>query len=140
MPHRKPVALALLAATAALLSPAAAAHADPAPRPDAAARADATPPADTTPQTGTAPRAAFGETPASAHGRVVAREGLTLRDAPRRAGTEVGRRPYGGSVAIHCAMLGERVRGEDRWYLLTDGTWVATPSRSIETEGVPRPC
>ncbi|SCE58566.1 hypothetical protein GA0115252_17224, partial [Streptomyces sp. DfronAA-171] len=28
MPHRKPVALALLAATATLLSPAAAAHAD----------------------------------------------------------------------------------------------------------------
>ncbi|MEU6443369.1 hypothetical protein [Streptomyces sp. NPDC047046] len=120
-PYRKPAALALLAATA-LLSPAAAAHADPSPHLDPA------------------PRAAFGETPASAHGRVVAREGLTLRDAPRRAGTEVGRRPYGDSVAIHCAMLGERVRGEDRWYLLTDGTWVATPSRSIATEGVPRTC
>ncbi|MET8558736.1 hypothetical protein ABZV64_27820 [Streptomyces sp. NPDC004959] len=134
MPHRKPAALALLTATAALLSPAAAAHADTAPDGGRA------PYAQTAPGAGAGPRAVFGETPASAHGRVVAREGLTLRDAPRRAGTEVGRRPYGDSVAIHCAMLGERVHGEDRWYLLTDGTWVATPSRSIETDGVPRPC
>jgi hypothetical protein len=116
MPYRKPAALALLAATAVLLSPAAA-HAGP------------------------ASRAASGETPPSAHGRVVAHEGLTLRDAPRRAGTEVGRRPYGGRVAIHCATRGERVRGEDRWYLLTDGTWVAAPGQSIAMEGAPpRPC
>ncbi|WP_037869180.1 hypothetical protein [Streptomyces sp. SPB074] len=134
MPHRKPVALALLAA--ALLSPAAAAHAA-APQADPA-HAAATPAAAT--PADPAPRTAFGETPASAHGLVVAREGLTLRDAPRRAGTEVGRRPYGGAVAIHCAMRGELVQGEDRWFLLTDGTWVAAPSRSIETEGVPRTC
>ncbi|WP_431036762.1 hypothetical protein ACQYWQ_21725 [Streptomyces sp. P6-2-1] len=117
MPYRKPAALALLAATATLLSPLATAHAD------------------------TSPRAASGETEPSAHGRVIAREGLSLRDSPRRAGTEVGRRPYGDSVAIHCAMRGERVQGEDRWYLLTDGTWVPAPSRSIATEGAaPRTC
>ncbi|MGW1022963.1 SH3 domain-containing protein [Streptomyces sp. NPDC002577] len=65
-------------------------------------------------------------------GRVIARTGLILRDSPTRGGIVLRVEPYGALVSVFCKTAGESVDGNDRWYLLTDGTWAWGAARYIE--------
>ncbi|MGC5346809.1 SH3 domain-containing protein [Streptomyces sp. DT24] len=74
-------------------------------------------------------------------GRVIARTGLLLRDRPTRSSRVVGQVPYGAVVHIFCKTTGDNVDGNNRWYLLTDGTWAWGSARYIENIGpAPRTC
>ncbi|MEW2544877.1 SH3 domain-containing protein [Streptomyces sp. NPDC047002] len=74
-------------------------------------------------------------------GRVVARGGLYLRDKPTRGSRVVGLAKYGTVVHIFCKTRGDSVDGNNRWYLLTDGTWAWGSARYIDNIGaVPRWC
>lgn len=74
-------------------------------------------------------------------GRVTAKSGLLLRDKPTRSSRIIGRAPYGAIVHIFCKTAGERVNGNDRWYLLTDGTWAWGSAAYIANIGpAPRWC
>ncbi len=79
--------------------------------------------------------------PPSYTGRINARNGLVLRDAPTRGSRIVRTEPYGAYVHIFCKTRGENVQGNDRWYLLTDGTWAWGAAQYIDNIGVaPRWC
>jgi hypothetical protein len=74
-------------------------------------------------------------------GRVIARTGLVLRDSPARGGRVLRIEPYGAIVSIFCKTASEEVDGNNRWYLLTDGTWAWGAARYIENVGkAPRWC
>jgi uncharacterized protein YgiM (DUF1202 family) len=74
-------------------------------------------------------------------GRVVARSGLYLRDKPTRGSRVIRVAKYGSVVHIFCKTRGDNVGGNDRWYLLTDGTWAWGAARYIENIGAaPRWC
>lgn len=75
-------------------------------------------------------------------GRVIAKTGLILRDAPTRGGAAVGTVPYGNVVDIRCKVESrDVVDGNPRWYLLTNGTWAWGSARYIENIGeAPRWC
>ncbi|MGW7050779.1 SH3 domain-containing protein [Streptomyces sp. NPDC054887] len=74
-------------------------------------------------------------------GRVIAKSGLLLRDKPTRASRVIGSKPYGAIVHIFCKTRGGSVHGNDRWYLLTDGTWAWGSAHYIANIGaVPRWC
>jgi hypothetical protein len=74
-------------------------------------------------------------------GRVVARGGLTLRDAPTRGSAVIRVEPYGSIVHIFCKTSGQRVEGNNLWYLLTDGTWAWGAAYYIDNIGAaPRWC
>lgn len=48
---------------------------------------------------------------------------------------------YGTVVNIFCKTTGDNVDGNNRWYLLTDGTWAWGSARYIENIGAaPRFC
>ncbi|QNE74953.1 SH3 domain-containing protein [Streptomyces finlayi] len=74
-------------------------------------------------------------------GRVTARTGLLLRDRPTRSSRIVGQVPYNAVVHIFCKTTGDNVDGNNRWYLLTDGTWAWGSARYIANIGTaPRWC
>ncbi|MFD5099048.1 SH3 domain-containing protein [Streptomyces albidochromogenes] len=74
-------------------------------------------------------------------GRVIAKSGLLLRDKPTRGSRVIGSKPYGSIVHIFCKTRGGNVQGNDRWYLLTDGTWAWGSAHYIANIGaVPRWC
>lgn len=74
-------------------------------------------------------------------GRVTAKSGLILRDRPTRGSRILGRAPYGSVVHIFCKSAGDRVDGNSRWYLLTDGTWAWGSAAYIDNIGpAPRWC
>ncbi|SDJ78326.1 SH3 domain-containing protein [Streptomyces indicus] len=74
-------------------------------------------------------------------GRVSARNGLLLRDSPTRGARIVRTEPYGAYVHIFCKTRGSSVEGNDRWYLLTDGTWAWGAAAYIDNIGpAPRWC
>ncbi|AYN32457.1 MULTISPECIES: SH3 domain-containing protein [Streptomyces] len=74
-------------------------------------------------------------------GRVIARSGLLLREAPTRSSDVIGSKPYGAYVHIYCKTKGDNVDGNWRWYLLADGTWAWASARYIENIGpAPRWC
>ncbi|MFD9630696.1 SH3 domain-containing protein [Streptomyces violascens] len=74
-------------------------------------------------------------------GRVTAKSGLLLRDRPTRSSRIVGAAAYGSIVHIFCRTGGDRVNGNDHWYLLTDGTWAWASAYYIDNIGaVPRWC
>lgn len=74
-------------------------------------------------------------------GRVVAKPYLLLRDKPTRSSRVVGSVEYGTVVKIFCKTTGDNVDGNNRWYLLTDGTWAWGSARYIENIGAaPRFC
>ncbi|MGP3635324.1 SH3 domain-containing protein, partial [Streptomyces sp. 24-1644] len=74
-------------------------------------------------------------------GRVTATTGLLLRDRPTRSSRIVGKVPYGAVVNIFCKTTGDNVDGNNRWYLLTDGTWAWGSARYIANIGTaPRWC
>lgn len=82
-----------------------------------------------------------GATRPTATGRVIAHGGLLLRDAPTRGSAVIRHEPYGALVHIYCKTKGDNVDHNDRWYLLTDGTWAWGSARYIENvAGVPRWC
>ena len=82
-----------------------------------------------------------GATEQTYYGRVIARTGLVLRDAPNRHGKIIRVEPYGAIVPIYCKVIGENVDGNHLWYLLTDGTWAWGAARYIENIGpAPRWC
>lgn len=101
---------------------------------------------------GTAPALAAGPTllaagPATeaAHndykGRVIAKSGLLLRDKPTRSSRIIRKEPYGAIVHIFCKTPGDSVNGNNRWYLLTDGTWAWGAAEYIANIGpAPRWC
>jgi hypothetical protein len=68
-------------------------------------------------------------------GRVIARSGLLLRDAPTRNSRVVGWLPYGDIVHIRCKVNGDRVDGNPRWYLLSNGQWAWASARYIVNIG-----
>ncbi|MFD9862526.1 SH3 domain-containing protein [Streptomyces alboflavus] len=74
-------------------------------------------------------------------GRVTAKTGLLLRDAPTRGSKVIRSEPYGKVVHIFCKARGEYVHHNDRWYLLTDGTWAWGAAHYIANIGpAPRWC
>ncbi|MFF0259173.1 SH3 domain-containing protein [Streptomyces microflavus] len=74
-------------------------------------------------------------------GRVIASPYLLLRDKPTRSSKVVGSVKYGTVVKIFCKTTGDNVDGNNRWYLLTDGTWAWGSARYIENIGAaPRFC
>ncbi|MEI7034657.1 SH3 domain-containing protein [Streptomyces pratensis] len=68
-------------------------------------------------------------------GRVIARPYLLLRDKPTRSSRIVGSVEYGSIVSIFCKTTGDNVDGNNRWYLLSDGTWAWGSARYIENIG-----
>jgi hypothetical protein len=64
-----------------------------------------------------------GNHPRVYKGRVTAKHGLLLRTSPTRGSKVIRSEPYGKIVHIYCKTTGSRVSGNNRWYLLTDGTW-----------------
>ncbi|WP_018535298.1 MULTISPECIES: SH3 domain-containing protein [unclassified Streptomyces] len=74
-------------------------------------------------------------------GRVVAKSGLHLRDAPTRGSRIVRTEPYNAIVPIFCKTGGDNVEGNHLWYLLTDGTWAWGSAKYINNIGAaPRWC
>ncbi|MCA1222349.1 SH3 domain-containing protein [Streptomyces sp. 8L] len=74
-------------------------------------------------------------------GRVIARSGLYLRDKPTRGSRVIGLKKYGSIVHIFCKTRGDNVGGNNRWYLLTDGTWAWGSAKYISNIGAaPRWC
>jgi len=70
-------------------------------------------------------------------GRVTARSGLLLRDAPTRGSRVIRTAPFNSVVSIFCKASGGDVQGNHLWYLLTDGTWAWGSARYIDTIGQP---
>jgi hypothetical protein len=68
-------------------------------------------------------------------GRVIAKSGLLLRDAPWKGGHVIGSVPYGKIVKIACKVNGQNVNGNPRWYLLTNGKWAWASARYIKNIG-----
>ncbi|MFI6942355.1 SH3 domain-containing protein [Streptomyces sp. NPDC050418] len=123
-----------LTATAALTTTATASHASHASHMSHASHAEAQAP---TPRT--APDR--NDPPPIYKGRVNARNGLLLRDSPTRGSRIVRTEPYGAYVHIFCKTRGESVENNDRWYLLTDGTWAWGAAAFIDNIGpAPRWC
>lgn len=74
-------------------------------------------------------------------GRVTAKSGLLLRDKPTRSSRVIGLARYGSIVHIFCKTRGGNVEGNNRWYLLTDGTWAWGSAQYIDNIGPsPRWC
>ncbi|MGX2994566.1 SH3 domain-containing protein [Streptomyces sp. JNUCC 64] len=74
-------------------------------------------------------------------GRITARSGLLLRDSPTRGSRVLRKEPHGAIVSIYCKTRGDRVEGNDLWYLLTDGTWAWGAAHYIDNIGkVPHYC
>ncbi|MEU5577151.1 SH3 domain-containing protein [Streptomyces huasconensis] len=74
-------------------------------------------------------------------GRVTAKSGLLLRDAPTRGSRVVRTEPHGKVVTIYCKTKGDRVGRTNHWYLLTDGTWAWGSANYIANIGKsPRWC
>ncbi|MFJ2767947.1 SH3 domain-containing protein [Streptomyces sp. NPDC087300] len=74
-------------------------------------------------------------------GRVTAKSGLLLRDAPTRGSRVIRSEPYGKVVTIFCKTTGDTVERNNLWYLLTDGTWAWGAAHYIANIGqVPRWC
>ncbi|QXE34738.1 SH3 domain-containing protein [Streptomyces sp. GMY02] len=142
---RTAVALAVTAVTAATLATAAVAPAAAAPlttSPSAAEPEDHTKPAAMpTPEPAAskpAPKPAPGTdaaVPARYRGKVVARTGLLLRDKPTRSSRVVGELEYGEIVRIFCRVEGGDVEGNNRWYLLADGSWAWGSAKYIRSLG-----
>ncbi|WP_066956426.1 SH3 domain-containing protein [Streptomyces lushanensis] len=68
-------------------------------------------------------------------GKVVARTGLLLRDKPTRSSRVVGELEYGDIVRIFCKVEGGDVEGNNRWYLLADGSWAWGSAKYIRSLG-----
>ncbi|MEV5612311.1 SH3 domain-containing protein [Streptomyces sp. NPDC052225] len=74
-------------------------------------------------------------------GRVTAKSGLLLRDAPTRGSRVIRTEPYHAIVPIFCKTGGDDVGGNNLWYLLTDGTWAWGSAKYIDNIGpAPRWC
>ncbi|MEV8317536.1 SH3 domain-containing protein [Streptomyces sp. NPDC059900] len=74
-------------------------------------------------------------------GRVTAKGGLLLRTAPTRGSRVVRSVPHGRIVSIYCKTTGSNVSGNNRWYLLTNGTWAWGAAHYISNIGpAPRWC
>ncbi|MEU5998464.1 SH3 domain-containing protein [Streptomyces sp. NPDC047197] len=74
-------------------------------------------------------------------GRVTAKHGLLLRTAPHRGSKVIRSVPYGKVVSIYCKTTGDHVSGNNRWYLLTNGTWAWGAAHYIANIGpAPRWC
>ncbi|WP_353944702.1 SH3 domain-containing protein [Streptomyces sp. HUAS MG91] len=74
-------------------------------------------------------------------GRVTAKSGLNLRDAPTRGSRIVRTEPYNKIVPIFCKTGGDNIGGNNLWYLLTDGTWAWGSAKYIANIGAaPRWC
>ncbi len=72
---------------------------------------------------------------------VVTADTLALRSAPNRGSRIIRFAHRGDVVKIFCKTGGETVRGNPRWYLLTDGTWAWGAARYIDNIGpAPRWC
>ncbi|MDC0768141.1 SH3 domain-containing protein [Streptomyces sp. HD] len=72
-------------------------------------------------------------------GRVTA-SSLLLRSAPNRGSQVIRVANQGDIVRIFCQTEGQSVDGNNRWYLLADGTWAWGSARFIETRRSPRWC
>ncbi|MWA13610.1 SH3 domain-containing protein [Streptomyces sp. BA2] len=94
----------------------------------------------------TGPAFAAGDTDANGHprvykGRVTAKHGLLLRTSPHRGAKVIRSVPYGKVVSIYCKTTGDHVSGNNRWYLLTNGTWAWGAAHYIANIGpAPRWC
>ncbi|WP_405612266.1 SH3 domain-containing protein [Streptomyces sp. NBC_01508] len=104
------------------------------------ANANAGRPADIDPEAVEA-EAQAATAPREYKGRVTAKTGLLLRDKPTRGSKVIGTAAYGSIVHIFCKTRGDNVNGNDRWYLLTDGTWAWGSAAYIDNIGqAPRWC
>ncbi|MFJ8083921.1 SH3 domain-containing protein [Streptomyces sp. NPDC096205] len=66
---------------------------------------------------------------------------LLLRSAPNRGGQIIGSVRKGDIVNIFCKTTGENIYGNNRWYLLRDGSWAFASAYYIKTIGTaPRWC
>lgn len=71
---------------------------------------------------------------------VVTASTLLLRSAPNRGSQVIRTASRGEVVRIFCQWVGESVQGNNRWYLLADGTWAWGSARYIDTKRPPRWC
>jgi hypothetical protein len=76
-----------------------------------------------------------GGRPGPFKGRVIAKSGLLLRDAPHRGAKVVGSVKFGQIVHIKCKVNSDVVDGNPRWYLLTNGKWAWASARFIKNIG-----
>lgn len=94
----------------------------------------------------TGPAVAAGDGDTNSHprvykGRVIAKGGLLLRTSPHRGSKVIRSVPYGKVVSIYCKTTGDHVSGNNRWYLLTNGTWAWGAAHYISNIGpAPRWC
>lgn len=97
--------------------------------------------ANTNAHTNTSADESAGTHPRIYKGRVTARHGLLLRTAPTRGSKVIRSVPYGKVVSIYCKTTGDHVNGNNRWYLLTNGTWAWGAAHYIANIGpAPRWC
>ncbi|ELS56441.1 SH3 domain-containing protein [Streptomyces viridochromogenes] len=71
---------------------------------------------------------------------VVTASTLLLRSAPNRGSQVIRTARQGDVVRIFCQTVGQSVQGNNRWYLLADGTWAWGSARYITTKRPPRWC
>ncbi|CAL9558793.1 SH3 domain-containing protein [Streptomyces sp. enrichment culture] len=72
---------------------------------------------------------------------VVTASTLLLRSAPHRGSQVIGSLHRGQKVKIFCKTVGENINGNNRWYLLPDGTWAWAAAYYIKNIGpAPRWC
>ncbi|MFE7120504.1 SH3 domain-containing protein [Streptomyces sp. NPDC057654] len=68
-------------------------------------------------------------------GRVIAKTGLLVRTGPSTHYKVIGKHGYGKVVHIVCKVNGQNIRGNPRWYLLSDGTYGWSSARYIVNIG-----
>lgn len=136
-----PYAAALAVAVAALTATPALAAVPTPPPVSSNGHADADAPLTPDAAEAVAAEAAAAESSREYKGRVIAKTGLLLRDKPTRGSRVIGSAAYGQIVHIFCKTQGDNVNGNDRWYLLTDGTWAWGSAAYIDNIGqAPRWC
>lgn len=64
------------------------------------------------------PGSARAEESVRAHGKVISRDGQSVRSLPTTASARIGQYPRGARVALACKVRRENVRGNDIWYRL----------------------
>jgi len=84
--------------------------------------------------TGKKPPACTGN---RAHGKATTK--VSLRTAPNTKDTRDGTLAKGDRITIICKAVGQRIDGDDRWYLTTKDHWVSARYLKV-TSGTPQWC
>lgn len=91
--------------------------------------------APATPSKATAQKSAPDKAKRTYYGRVIAKTGLLVRNAPNQGGKVVGNLAKGSVVSIECKVNGQWIDGNPRWYKLSNGTYAWASARYIANIG-----